>query len=296
MRHIISASRRTDVPAFYTDWFIKRLHEGFLYTKNPYSGKVYFVSLKPEDIHSIVFWSKDFSPLIRRIEETERLTRNLFFHFTITGVPGELEGKTPEAQEAIKDLIFLSKRYSPSHIVWRFDPIVLTDKTPFGHYEGAFARHSELLKGHVRECSISFVEPYRKVLNNLERYTDESLTQVSPEEKRRYGQRLAQIAERSGIKLSACCNDILLSDNIVKASCINGERLARLFNDYDLSTEKTPTRKGCGCTKSIDIGSYDTCPHGCVYCYANSDKEKAGEFFKNHNAEWNGLGFDEVNK
>lgn len=292
MKNIISASRRTDIPAFYSEWFIRRLTEGFVHVKNPYSGRVYHISLKSQDLHSIVFWSKDFSPLVKRLPEVERVTKNLFFHFTITGVPKDLEQNTPAPEAAIEDFLYLAGRYSPGNLVWRFDPIVLTDKIPFDHYMEEFARYAGMLKGAARECYISFAEPYKKVVKNFKK-TGHNLIEVPIDVKKEYAERLASVAGGYGIKVSACCNDFLLSDKVGKASCINGEKLSRLFGDFEVDTEPNPTRKGCTCTKSIDIGSYDSCPHGCAYCYANNDQKKAEEFLKGHNPEWKGLGFEE---
>lgn len=292
MKHIISASRRTDIPAFFTDWFIKRLKQGSVLVKNPYSGRVQEASLLPAHVHSIVLWSKDFRPLLRRIEEVERHAPNLFFHFTITGIPKALEQQTPDVKEAIEDFIFISKRYSPEHIIWRFDPVVITNRLPFEFYEDSFARLAAALKGHAEECYFSFMEPYKKVLRNFGKYTDHTLVELSTENKQEYAGRLSAIAKKNSMRLAACCNEYLVNENIEQARCIDGERLARLCGDMDLSAKPAPTRTGCGCAQAIDIGSYDTCAHGCLYCYANSDKKKAKRFLKSFNPEWQGLGFD----
>jgi len=292
MKNIISASRRTDIPAFYSEWFARRLAEGAVDVKNPYSGRVYHISLKSQDLHSIVFWSKDFSPLIKRLAEVEKATKNLFFQFTVTAVPKALERRTPAPEAAMEDFLYLAARYSPANLVWRFDPIVLTDKVLFDHYINEFDRYAAKLKGAVRECYISFAEPYKKVVRNFKR-TGHTLLDTPEEVKREYAERLAVVAEGYGIRVSACCNDFLLSDKIGKASCIDGERLSRLFGDLEVDTTPTPTRKSCACTRSIDIGAYDTCPHGCAYCYANNDHKKAWDFLKMHDAGWTGLGFEE---
>ena len=292
MKNIISASRRTDIPAFYSEWFIRRLKAGEVYVKNPYGGQIYRVSLKPDDIHCIVFWSKNFAPLISRIEEVENVTGNLFFHFTITGIPEDIESNTPHYTEAIDDFICLSKRYSPDHLIWRFDPVCITDKLSFDYYEEMFSECAEKLRGSCDKCYISFVQKYRKAISNFEKYSDHEFVDIDAQTQREYAIRLSRIAEKNGIKLYACCNDYLLSDQVHKGSCINSRELAELFSDYSISTPVAPTRKECACTKSIDIGSYDTCPHGCLYCYANSDKEKSKALFKNMEMGWNALGFN----
>jgi DNA repair photolyase len=287
MSRIISASRRTDIPAFYSDWFVNRLKSGYLYVRHPYSGRWIYVSLKPEDVGAIVFWSKNLSPLLKKLEIIERITRNLFFHFTITGNK-ELEPNTPDYRDAIEDFIYIVNRYSSEQIVWRFDPICITNRLDFGVYEELFRMCAERLSGYARRCYISFVNPYRKVLRNFQRYTDHRLVEISTSEKRLYATRLTDIAKGYGIKIYACCNDYLLSDRVFKGSCINGEYLSTLFS-ISLDTLRTPSRKECACTKSIDIGAYDTCAHGCVYCYANTDKERAENAAKRHNPRWNSL-------
>ncbi len=292
-KYIISASRRTDIPAFYADWFLNRLEAGYLCVKSPYSSKVLRVSLLPDDLHCIVFWSKNYSPLISKIEKIERVTDKLFFHFTITGVSKDIELNTPDYRYAVRGLIYLSRRYSPNHIIWRFDPIVLTDRLPFEYYEDNFLKCLDKVRGHVKKCYISFVHPYKKVLVNFDRYTNQKLLDPPPEERKAYAERLACLAEKYGIKLFACCNDYLLSAKVHKGSCINANDLSHLFYDTSIQAESAPTRDECACTRSIDIGAYGTCPHGCLYCYANSNKGKATLAHNRQKIEWNGLGFHE---
>jgi len=287
MKSIISTSRRTDIPAFYTDWFINRLKAGFVYVRHPFTRKWQKISLKPEDIGVVVFWSKNYSPLLRRIEEIEKIIPNLFFHFTITGNK-ILEPNVPDYKEAIENFIFISKRYSPKHIIWRFDPICVTNKLSFSYYQDKFIKCAEKLQGYTQTCYISFANLYKKVLINFKRFTNQIPLEISQVEKRRFAYKLAEIAEKYNITLYACCNDYLLSEKIKKASCINGYYLGNLFN-IPLETKPAATRKECACTKSIDIGAYDTCVHGCVYCYANLDKEKAKKFYKNFSPEWNSM-------
>jgi hypothetical protein len=273
MPQIISASRRTDVPAFYSDWLLNRLRAGFARVLHPYSKQWLRVSLAPDDVGAIVLWSKNFAPLLPKLEGIEKTTRNLFFHFTITG-DRELELRTPDYHEAIRDFLFIARRYSPEHIIWRFDPVCITDKLPFEVTEKRFNSCAELLAGHTRACYISFVHPYRKVIANISRYSVHRLLDIPAERKQEYARRLATIAERHGIKLFACCNDHLVGDGVAKGSCIDGRRLSLLFGTA-LDTTSSATRKECACTRSIDIGAYDTCGHGCLYCYANTDQEKA---------------------
>jgi DNA repair photolyase len=290
MPHVISASRRTDIPAFYSDWFLNRLRAGHVFVKNPYSQKFSRVSLSPEDVSAVVFWSKNYSPLLSRLDPIEQFTKDLFFHFTITA-NRDMESTVPDCRDTIKDYLFLARRYSPEQVIWRFDPICITDKQTFEDHEERFMRCAELLRGHARECIISFVHPYKKVLASLKKNTDRIMPELSREKKREYALRLAQRAAQYGIRILSCCNDYLLSKEIQKASCIDGRQLSNIFST-PIDTRPAATRKECGCTKSIDIGAYDTCAHGCLYCYANADPERGKSAYLRHDPAWNALGMN----
>jgi hypothetical protein len=270
---VISASRRTDIPAFYGEWLLNRLDAGFCDVLHPYTKKWFQVSLRPEDVGAIVFWSKDYAPLLPKLDIVERTTKNLFFHFTITGNT-DLELRVPDYHETAKDYLHIARRYSADHIIWRFDPICITDRLSFEKHEERFAAVAEQLKGHASSCIISFAHPYRKMTRNLEKYTSHRLVPVTVEEQKAYADRLAKRAAGYGIRLLSCCNDHLLYDAIGKARCIDGPKLSLLFGTA-LDARPAASRKECGCTRSIDIGAYDTCGHGCVYCYANTDQERA---------------------
>jgi len=287
MRNVISVSRRTDIPAFYSDWFIKRLRDGFVYVQQPFSRKWVGVSLSTDNIAAIVLWSKNFSPLLAKLERIENVSRNLFFNFTITANK-ELELNVPNFLDTTKDFIYLAKRYSTGQLIWRYDPICVTDKLPFEFYIENFKKCIEHLTGHVKMCYISFANPYKKIILNMLKYKNHSLVEISIEDKKRYALQLAAIAEKYGVQIYACCNDYLISDKIKKGSCINGGYLSKIFNT-SINCQKSPTRKECACTKSIDIGAYNTCPNGCLYCYANADKSEATDAYEKHNPEWNSL-------
>jgi hypothetical protein len=292
VRHIISASRRTDIPAFYSEWFVRRLKARVVYVRNPYGSQIRKVSLSPEDIHSIVFWSKNYSLLLSRLDEIEGTAKNLFFHHTITGMPHDIEQNTAPIEDTVKDYRYLAGKYSTAHLVWRFDPVCITDKLPFSFYEERFTQIAERLEGSCVQCYISFVQKYKKALVNFDRYSDHVLVDVEEDFRRDYALRLSRIAEKHGIRLYACCNDYLISESVRKGSCINGSELSQLFHDYSLPSPPSPTRKECACSRSIDIGAYDTCPHGCLYCYANSDRKRSRNAFGRMDMSWNGLGFN----
>jgi Domain of unknown function (DUF1848) len=287
MANVISASRRTDIPAFYSAWFVQRLKEGLVAVQQPYTGRISRVSLKRDDVSAIVFWSKNYAPLIEKLESVELTTKNLFFHFTITAAQ-ELEPNVPDYRNAVRDYVYLVKRYSFRQVVWRFDPLCITDKLSFEVYRERFLRCAELLKGYVAACIISFAHPYKTVIANFKKDTDHQLVELSIDQKRDCARSLAEIAGRYGIGLSACCSDYLVRNEIKKAACIDGVFLSSLFN-VPIDTRRVSTRQECACTKSIDIGAYDTCAHGCLYCYANTSKDKAKRALRLHNPSWNSL-------
>ena len=273
MQQVISASRRTDIPAFYSEWFLNRLAAGHVDVLHPFTRQWFPVSLKQEDVGAIVFWSKNYAPLLPKLEQVERTTRNLFFHFTITGNK-DLELRVPDIKNTTEDFLYLEKRYSPDHLIWRFDPICITDKLSLDLHEERFIACAERLKGYAKSCYISFSHPYRKVIVNFQKYSIHTPVAVPEEQQRSFAQRLARLAGKYGIRLFACCNGHLLSNDVLMGRCIDGRNLSLLFGTA-LETRAAASRKQCGCTRSMDIGSYNTCAHGCLYCYANTDQEKA---------------------
>jgi hypothetical protein len=282
--NIISASRRTDIPAFYSEWLIDRIRIGSVSYPNPFSGEVYTISLLPDDVHSIVFWSKHYAPLLPHLGELDDRGYRYVFHYTITGAARTLEPHVPVWQEEVKALRALSARTSPRHVTWRFDPILLTDELDASFHLQAFRSISSALEGSVERCVFSFATFYAKVRQQLKRagirYVDPPL-----EAKRALVGEMADVAEQRGITLQACCWPDLVGDGVKQAHCVDGELLAQLFPDRPAVTELRPTRDGCGCSASRDIGMYDTCPYGCAYCYANRSRELALRRYRAHDPQ-----------
>ena len=278
---IISASRRTDIPAFYMRWFMNRLREGYAAYPNPFSEQIHEVSLAPEDVHSIVFWSKNFAPFLPHMAELDGRGYRYYGHFTITDAPRDLEPHTPPWQRSADVFRQLAERTSPSHVQWRFDPILLTSETTPQDVADRFRHIASALEGYTRRCYVSFATLYRKAARRL---AEQGIKVIDPPlaEKTALLADLSGIAADYGITLYACCQDALLGDGIHKARCVDGDLLAELFPDRPLVSEARPTRDQCGCVASRDIGVYDTCPLGCVYCYANRDHAAPVAAFRSH--------------
>lgn len=293
---IISVSRRTDVPAFYGAWFMRRVREGRVRYANPFGGQQYEVSLLPQDVHAFVFWSKDYGPMLKYLPELESMGYDFYFHFTITGLPTVFENHVVPSKEAINTFKILFERYGSKRVIWRFDPIIISTITGADYYKAAFTEMASLLKGATERCYFSFVCIYEKVRKNLVKLEENNnvfCADPDSELKISLANDLAEIAGEYGITLYSCCGDYLVSGKIKKAQCIDGELLYTLFPHKPRQTKVNPTRKGCGCVVSRDIGAYDTCPHGCIYCYANINKDAAYKRYTTHDPDADILGIGE---
>ncbi len=295
MSRIISVSRRTDIPAYYGEWFMRRLEEGFAGYVNPFGGQKYIVPLLPDDVACFVFWSKNFAPFMDKLPLIEDMGYGFYFNYTITGLPDIFENRTLKKETAMGTLKELSGRYSPAHINWRYDPIIISDATDHDFHIRNFQSLACELEGYVERCIISFVMPYGKVRRNFTKFRNEhgiKITEPDIDSRIRLANELADIAKEHGIRMFSCCGDHLLGEKIGKAHCVDGKLIEELFHTGSGFREK-PTRKECGCTESVDIGAYDTCPHGCVYCYASMNKQAAKARFERHEKEAAFLGFGE---
>lgn len=285
---IISASRRTDIPAFYGNWFMNRLAGGYAGYVNPFNSKKYIVSLKKDDISSIVLWSKNFSPFINNALLLKDEGYSLFFNYTITGLPRIFEPGAPDENESLESIKYLSSIFSPDHINWRYDPILISDITGIDYHVNKFEALCKSLYCYIKKCYISFPTTYGKVEKSFKCFADKtgiSLIALDIQDKITLAKRLSAIAENYGITIFSCCGDYLTGERINKGHCIDGEIISSICGK-DLSTLKIrPTRKECGCTESTDIGIYDSCSHGCIYCYANNNTIKASSFYKKYQSD-----------
>lgn len=257
---IVSASYRTDIPAFYGRWFQQRLLAGEAWVKNPYSSKPYRVSLAPSDVDGFVFWTRNLAPFAEALATVEAMLRPYVVQYTITGYPTALEAGVPPAEHGIAQLRALAKRRGGAAGVWRYDPILLSSLTPPAWHRKTFARIAAALGGMVDEVTVSFCAPYRKTTRNLNAAAiRHNFTWYDPplEEKQALLGDLASIAADQGMRLTACTQPDLLGQGVAAAACIDAARLSRIAG-HPVAAKQKGNRPGCLCAESRDIGAYDT--------------------------------------
>jgi len=275
MKNVISASRRTDIPAFYLKWFMDAISRGELEIINPlYHHKSTRISLKPDDVAWIVFWSRNYDKFLKKRHYFS--VYELFFHFTIL-TPSGMEKTGIPLSRALKQMEQLAYHYGSEYIVWRYDPIIhwTEGNTVQTNYDPDSFKMlcEEISKIGIQRCYISFVQHYGKFIRRFaEKFPNFSLHQLCENKRTKIAGEIARMASSYRITVYSCCNDDILSvEGIEKGRCIDGNLLNHLAPDEKVSRAFAPTRKQCGCTKSIDIGDYENqpCPFGCIYCYAN---------------------------
>jgi DNA repair photolyase len=285
---MISASRRTDLPAFYSQWFMNRVRAGFCHWINPFNHHVYRVSLKPEDCLAIVFWTRNPSPLMPHLKYLQEEGYNLYFHFTLNDYSRILETHRPSKNEAIRAFRQLSDILSPERVYWRYDPILLSALTDISHHLRKFEDLIRKLQGFCSRCTTSFADFYHKTRRNLKMIEKRAATRFrvpSPIERNRLMRDFQAIARSKGMRLYTCCDHVLCDGKGDKSGCIHEGMIQIGIPDTHILPKRRPTRKGCHCIESTDIGAYDTCTYGCVYCYATRNRVTALDRLSNHNPE-----------
>ena len=281
---IISASYKTDIPAFYGSWFRERLAAGSARVANPWGGPPFTVSLAGEDVAGFLFWSRNVDPFFPTLEDLQADGWPFVVQMTVTGYPRPLERSVIPMDRAIDQIRGLSRRFGARSVVWRYDPVLLTDLTPPEAHRKTFVKIAGALAGYVDEVTLSFATPYRKTKNNLERLRRESgLAWFDPDEveKRALLAELGELALEAGIKPTLCAQPELLVAPMEPAACIDATRLSDVAGT-EIPAKTKGNRPGCLCAESRDIGAYDSCPHGCVYCYAVGRPETAKRRMQDH--------------
>ncbi len=274
MLSIISASRRTDIPAFYADWFINRIRAGYCLVSNPYNAnQISRVSLLPHDVDAIVFWTRNPRPLFPFLRELDSLGYHYFFHFTMLNNPRSLDPKSPSLGSAVTTFRELSHCLGPDRVIWRYDPIILSNMTDTQFHIDAFRKIAGRLEGYTTRVVVSLLTLYRHVAQRLRKLEKSGLQlmkgDVLEEQSRILLRSIADIAETNGMQVLSCSMKSAFGRfGIRPGKCIDDEYLQDTFG-VQVSSQKDPgQRPECRCVKSQDIGAYDTCVFGCTYCYA----------------------------
>lgn len=278
---IISASRRTDIPSFYSQWFFHRLKEQYVLVRNPFNPHLISkISLSPDVVDGIVFWTKNPLPMLKNLPELEKYP--FYFQFTLTAYGRDVEPGLPSKNTVIIPAFQqLSRQIGRERVIWRYDPIFFNETYTMEYHCRYFQVLASRLGEFTEKCTVSFLDQYKSIAKSIQ-----SLKIQTETVKQQYEllQRLSRIAQKAGITLDTCAEPADFGEpDIPRACCIDRKRLERIGR-WPLSVEKDPhQRTECGCITSIDIGAYNTCNNGCLYCYANTSRSFVRKNTQNHN-------------
>ena len=278
---IISASRRTDIPAYYSDWMINRIRERYTLVRNPVNiHQVSKINIDPEVVDCIVFWSKNPKPMLDKLQHFNDYA--YYFQFTLNPYGNDIEAKLPPKEELTETFKKLSDITGPQRNIWRYDPILLNNRYTIEYHINDFGKTACQLRGYTEKVIFSFIDFYKKITENIK---SNCITGITFEEKNVIADNFSKIAKENNLLIDTCAEDIELSQyNIGHARCIDDRLIAKIIGN-NLSAEKDKNQRSeCGCAESIDIGGYNSCPNGCIYCYANCNQIIAADNFNKHNA------------
>lgn len=263
---IISASRRTDIPAWYPKWFMERLRAGYLLVPSPVDPrKVSKIVLSPDSTDCIVFWTKDPEPMLSFLPEIKRMGYRFYFEFTLTPYDKSVEPFVPDKEHLIDIFKRLSDSEGPLSVDWRYDPIFINDDVSFSYHFEKFDFLCRELSKYTGRCIISFIDCYRKLGKRFRSLTKEEICYIA--------EKISGIASSYDLPVYACCEKEDLAEyGIMPCSCIDKEKIEKITGTALKVKKDRSQRKNCGCMESVDIGVYDTCGYGCRYCYACSGK------------------------
>lgn len=267
---ILSVSRRTDIPAFYSDWFFNRIKAGFVDVRNPMNiHRISRIDINPEVVDCIVFWTKNPKAMIPRLKELSDY--KYYFQFTVNPYDRHIEEEVPLKRNIFDTFHELSDMIGANRVVWRYDPILLSNMIDVDYHIKYFEEIAKRLSGYSTKCVISFVDLYKKVSTNIRGL---GIREPNEQEIVRMVEAMLPIARSFGFTIQTCAEKIdLLEYGIEHGACIDSKLISEIIG-YPLKVKKDKNqRKECGCIESIDIGEYNTCCHHCVYCYANFNQD-----------------------
>lgn len=277
---ILSVSRRTDIPNYYSEWFFNRLKDGFLYVRNPMNfHQISEIKISPDVVDCIVFWTKNPLPMMERLDELEAY--NYYFQFTLTGYGNDVERNLPNKKTSVIPIFQeLSNRIGKEKVVWRYDPIFFSNRYNVQYHLKAFRSIAEALSGYTEKCVISFLDIYPKNKKNMDNLLSYDL---SDSELRGFAKELSNIAKENHIKIGSCAEKIDLDEyGIIHNSCIDKELIEKIIGCKLKINKDKNQRIECGCVESVEVGTYNTCKNGCVYCYANYSAKSVESNFQKY--------------
>jgi hypothetical protein len=280
---ILSVSRRTDIPNYYAEWFYNRMKEGFVLVRNPMnSHQVSKIGISPEVVECIVFWTKNPSPMLVRLDELKAYP--YYFQFTLNSYGKDVEEYVPaKGNRLIETFQQLSDRIGRQRVIWRYDPILLNEKYTIEYHLHYFDKLAEKLHDYTEKCTISFIDFYRNINANVRNL---NIHVIGAEEKRALAANLVEIANFYHLKIDTCAEDLELRDlGIDHARCIDAQLIEKMLGGKMKVEKDRNQRLACGCVESIDIGMYNTCVNGCKYCYANHSRKIVEKNFKQHDKQ-----------
>lgn len=264
---IISASRRTDIPSFYSDWFFNRIREGFLYVRNPMNARqVSRIDISPEKVDCIVFWTKNPGPMLDRLDELKDYT--YYFQFTLTGYGKDMEANLPDKEQVLIPVFQkLSSCIGKERVIWRYDPVLFSGQYSPEYHLKTFERYAALLAGYTEKCVVSFVDIYPQNKKSMEEC---GVREIGREKLQEFAKGIACMARANGMAAEACAEAVDLQDcGIGRSRCVDRGLIEKLTG-YRIRADKDKgQREECGCAESVEIGTYNTCRNGCRYCYGN---------------------------
>ena len=277
---IINTGSRTDIPAYYSKWFYNRIREDYVCVRNPYyPEQVSRYRLDPGVVDCIVFCTKNPEPMLAKLDEIDAFRQ--FWFVTITPYGREIEPYVPEKERVMESFFRLSEKNGIQRMGWRYDPIFLTDKYDMDFHIRTFEEMAARLEGAVDQATISFIDLYEKTKRNFS-----GVREVSIEDQRMIAEVFVGIGRKHGMEIRSCHEGEFLKDCGVNVSgCMNRTVIERAIGGTLAVPKKPPAREGCECLLGADIGAYNTCGHGCLYCYANYDRVTVEKNRKAHDSE-----------
>ncbi|MDE5801806.1 MAG: DUF1848 domain-containing protein [Lachnospiraceae bacterium] len=276
---ILNTGSRTDIPAYYSDWFYNRIEAGYVLVRNPYyPSQITKYLLSPDVIDVMVFCTKNPSPMLDRLSLLSAF--DTFWFVTITPYGTEIEPHVPPKEQVIASFRQLSEVIGSSRISWRYDPVLITDTYSIAHHIEQFHLMAEALSGYTTQCVVSFIDLYEKTKRNFR-----GIRSVTSEEQEILIEAFSNIAKKNGLQIHLCCeNASLVRENVDADGCMSKAVLEKALGCKLNVPKKKTARSECSCLLGADIGAYNTCGHGCLYCYANYDMETVAKNRKLHNA------------